>query len=415
MTQPTISRRGALLTASAAMALSRPARAATPIRIGFSAQETGGLAVNGKAILLTSQIWLEEVNARGGLMGRPVEIVHYDDQSNPALVPGIYTKLLDVDNVDLVMGQGTNLVAPAMPIVMEHGKVMFAMFALAVNEQFHYPRYVQTMPYGPDGKDAISRGFFAAAMTIDPKPTSVALVGADAEFAVNAVNGARAQAKRLGLKVVYDRRYPPATVDFSSIVRGVAAAAPDLVYLGAYPPDSAGMIRAMHESGFKPKMFGGGMVGTQSASIKTQLGDLLNDVVSYELYAPAASAHFPGIADLLSRYQARAAGSGLDELGYYTPPFTFATLQILEQAVNAAGLDPDKLAEYLHKTDFKTVVGDISFGPDGEWAKPQMLTVQFRGIQGHDRDQFTKPATEVILDPPDFKTGTLKTPFGTAS
>ena len=140
-----IGRRGAVIGAVGAAALgSRTANAASPIRIGFSAQETGGLAITGKAILLTCQIWAEEVNAKGGLLGRPVEFVHYDDQSNPSQVPAIYTKLLDVDKVDLVMAAGTNITAPAMPVVMEHGKVMFAMFALAVNDQFHYPRFIQT-------------------------------------------------------------------------------------------------------------------------------------------------------------------------------------------------------------------------------------------------------------------------------
>ena len=247
---------------------------------------------------------------------------------------------------------------------------------------------------------------------MDPKPTTVALVGADAEFAKNAVAGARAQAKRLGLKIVYDRTYPPTTVDYSPVVRAIGAANPDLIYLGAYPPDSTGMVRAIREAGLKPRMFGGGMVGTQYASLKTQLGDLLNGVVSYELYTPAASAHFPGIGDLLQRYQARAAGAGVDELGYYVPPYTYATLQILEQAVNAAGLDQDKLADALHKGDFKTVVGDIRFGADGEWATGQILTVQFRGIEGHGTEQFTQAGTEVILDPPGFTSGALQYPFG---
>jgi len=413
MKSQNVGRRSAMLgVLGAAAAGSRPARAADPIRIGFSSQQTGGVAVTGKAILLTCQIWAEEVNARGGLMDRPVEFVHYDDQSSPSQVPGIYTKLLDVDHVDLVMGAGTNLVAPAMPIVMEHNKVMFAMFALTVNDQFHYPRYIQTMPYGPQGKDAISRGFFEAAMTMDPKPQTVALVGADAEFAKNAVAGARAQAKRLGLKVVYDRTYPPNTVDYSPIVRAIGATSPDLIYLASYPPDSTGMVRAVREAGLKPRMFGGGMVGTQYTTIKTQLGELLNGLVTYELYAPAAASHFPGVADLLARYQARAVGAGVDELGYYVPPFCFATLQILEQSVNAVGLDQDKLAAYLHEATFKTVVGDIRFGTDGEWSTPQMLTVQFRGIQGHDKQQFTQAATEVILDPPGFKSGSLQYPFG---
>src|SRR5713226_9785754 len=91
------------------------ARAADPIKIGFGMALTGGLSANGKPALLAIQIWKDDVNKKGGLLGRPVELVFYDDQTNPATVPGIYTKLLDVDRVDLVIsGYGTNLIAPLM-------------------------------------------------------------------------------------------------------------------------------------------------------------------------------------------------------------------------------------------------------------------------------------------------------------
>src|SRR5215470_10962932 len=87
-----------------------------PIKIGFSMALTGGLAPNGKSALLAQKIWEEDINAKGGLLGRPVKLIYYDDQTNPATVPGIYTKLLDVDKVDLIIGgYGTNMLAPAMP------------------------------------------------------------------------------------------------------------------------------------------------------------------------------------------------------------------------------------------------------------------------------------------------------------
>ncbi|HEY2539397.1 MAG TPA: ABC transporter substrate-binding protein, partial [Stellaceae bacterium] len=101
-----------------------PARAAEPITVGFGMAMTGGLAAAGKSALLAMQIWRDEVNAKGGLLGRPVKLVYYDDQSNPATVPGIYTKLLDVDKVDLIVsGYGTNLIAPAMPIAISHNSL----------------------------------------------------------------------------------------------------------------------------------------------------------------------------------------------------------------------------------------------------------------------------------------------------
>src|SRR6185312_15272398 len=204
-----------------------PARAAEPIRIGFSCEETGGSAASGRQFLLTAQIWADRINKQGGLLGRPVELIHYDDQSNPALVPGIYTKLLDVDKVDLVVASGTNYSAAAMPVLMERKVAVFDTLALAVNDEFHYPRFFQTMPYGPDGKEAISAGFFAAAMTMTPAPKTVAVTGADAEFAKNAIEGAKRHIAKAGLKIVYDRVYPPNQMDFSPIVQSIKAVKPD--------------------------------------------------------------------------------------------------------------------------------------------------------------------------------------------
>ena len=406
--------RGVLFVAALllpALLAARPAAAADPIKVGFAAELTGGLAGNGKQGLLTAQIWADDVNAAGGLLGRKVELVYYDDQSSPSLVPGIYAKLLDVDHVDLLLASGTNISSPAMPTVIEHGRLFMVTLALAVNETFHYKRYFQTMPYGPDGKDALTRGFFEAAMSMSPKPRTVAIVGADAEFAKGALEGARRQIKRFGLQTVYDRTYPPSTVDFTPIVRAIAAAGPEVIMVASYPADTANFLRAAGELQLKARIFGGPMVGLQSGAIKMQLGDQLDGIVCYELFVHEPTMRFPGTDDFIRKYQARAAAAGVDPLGYYVPPFTYATLQVLQQAVTAIGsLDQDKLAEHIHHATFSTVVGDITFGPDGEWAKPRILTIQYQNIHGHGMAQFTEPGHQIILDPPELRSGTLRYP-----
>jgi branched-chain amino acid transport system substrate-binding protein len=139
----------ALLAAMLLLAGGFTARAQNPITIGFGMALTGGLALNGKAALFAMQIWEKEINAKGGLLGRPVKLVFYDDQSNPATVPGIYTKLLDVDKVDIVIsGYGTNMIAPAMGVVIGHNRTFLSLFGLAVNAEFNYPRYFSLVPIG---------------------------------------------------------------------------------------------------------------------------------------------------------------------------------------------------------------------------------------------------------------------------
>lgn len=391
------------------------ARAADPIKIGFGMQLTGPLAGNGKAALLGAQIWADEVNKAGGLIGRQVELVAYDDQSNPGLVPGIYSKLMDVDKVDLLLSNNTNQTAPAMPMIIQHKRLIMGMFALAINEQFKYPGYFQIQPYGPNGKDSLTRGFFDNAAAMNPKPTTVALVGADAEFAKNALEGARMQAKRLGLTIVYDKVYPPTTVNFTPVLKALQATSPDVVFVASYPSDTVGIIRTAHEINLEPKVFGGAMVGTQYAAIKQQLGEALNGVVSFEQYIPEPTVKFPGIEDMLKKYQAKAAEVGVDALGYYVPAFVYSALQVLGEAVTkTGGVDQQKLISYIHDNTFQTVVGDIKFGPDGEWVEPRMFAVQFRNIKGNDIQQFTQPGKEVIIFPPKYKSGDLVYPFANA-
>ncbi len=172
------------------------ARAAEPITIGFSMELTGAFAVVGKTGLLAFKIWEEQTNAKGGLLGRPVKLVYYDDQSNPSLVPAIYTKLMEVDKVDLLVSSyGTNLVVPAMPVAIQHNRLFFGLFALAANEQFHYPKYFSMLPFGPEPVKTFAEGYFDLALAQNPKPKSLAIVGADAEFQRKATDSARNHAK----------------------------------------------------------------------------------------------------------------------------------------------------------------------------------------------------------------------------
>jgi branched-chain amino acid transport system substrate-binding protein len=264
-----------------------PARAADPIKIGFSMALTGALASGGKVMLITLKMWEEDVNAKGGLLGRPVQLVYYDDQSNGSLVPGIYTKLLDVDKVDLVVSSyATNVAAPAMPVVMQRNKVFLSLFCIAMNTEFKYSRYFSMHPAGPNPKPAYSEGFFKVAMAQNPKPQTLAIVTADGEATRLVTDGVYDNVKQAGLRIVYDRRYPLNTTDFTPVVRAVQAANPDIFFISSYPLDSVGMLRAVNEVGFKPKIVGGILNGLPAPVLKAQLGPLLNGVVNYEFWVP---------------------------------------------------------------------------------------------------------------------------------
>jgi len=382
------------------------------IKIGFSMSLTGPLAANGKQALLGAKIWEEETNKKGGLNGRQVKLVYYDDQSNPSTVPGIYTKLLDVDKVELVVGPyATAMIAPAMPVVIPKNKTFISLFGLAVNEKFKYPRYFSMIPTGQDTKPSFTEGLFQVAVKQNPKPQTVALAWSDLEFSKNACEGARENIKRNNLKVIYDKSYPGNTTDFTPIVRAVQAANPDIFVICSYPLDSVGMVNSINELGYKPKMVGGAMVGLQATVFKTRLGPTLNGIVNYETWVPSQAT--PSTDAFLKVYQSKAGAEGVDPLGYYLGTWGYAYLEVLGEAVKATkGIDDAKLADWLSKNTVKTILGDIKFGKNGEWAKSGMMQVQYHSIKGNAVDQFKGMDTQtVVAGPQGMKTGNVIYPY----
>src|SRR6266704_972908 len=346
-----------------AAALAQPA----PVKIGMSMPQTGSLGAGGKAALLALQMWVDDVNAKGGLLGRRIEFIVYDDQTNPALTPGIYTKLLDVDKVDLLIAPyGTVPTAPIMPLVKQRGLLLMGNFSFQVNHTVKHDMWFNNSPW--TDASSWSDGFIHIGQKAGAK--SIAFIAADQEFAQNLANGARVLAKKAGLQTVYDQNYPPATVDFSAMIRAIRAARPDIV----------------------------------------SLGSSLNGIVNYNSYVPGVK--YPGIEDFLQRYAKRALEAKVDPLGFYLPPFNYAIGQMLEQAINATkSLDHRKLADYLHKNEMQTIVGPIRFGPDGEWASPRVIHAQFRGVVDKDMEQFRQPGRQVILWPEQYKIGEAIVPF----
>ena len=365
----------------------KPSLAADPIKIGFSMGLTGANAPNGKQLLVALEIWRDDINARGGLLGRPVQLVYYDDQTSPANEPGIYSKLIDVDKVELLLGPyGTNQIAAALPVLASRNLTTIGILGLAANGEVHYKNYFSMIPMGPDPAREFSRGFFELAVAQNPKPTSVAIVGADAEFGKTSTDGARNNAKAAGLNIVYDQRYPPSMTDLTPVVRAIKATNPDIVFAAAYPPDTVGFVRAASEAGLSPKMMGGTLIGLLATPLKVQLGSLMNGYMNNaEVFVPVPTYSFPGTQELLNKYQERAKGQGIDPFGYGFVPFGYAAAQVLGMAVEATkSLDHAKIADHLRSNTFKTVVGEIAFGKDGEWAKPRTMVTQWQNLTGND-------------------------------
>ena len=410
---------GSLAAGISAATLTWPAlgqSAEGPIRIGYTLPLSGGLAGNGRPAFLAHKLWVEDVNAKGGLLGRKVELVNYDDQSNGGQVPALYTKLIEIDKVDLVISSySTALIAPAMPVIMAHGMAFVTLLGSATNDAFQYDRTVNVSPTGGNMQQDFAKGFFEVAMNADPKPKTVAIAGLDSDFLRRSMKSARTQAKATGLETVYDKSYPPSTVDYGPIIRAIQATKPDIVYLASYPTDSVGLLKAIYEAKLSATVVGGGMIGPQITAIKAQFGPMLNNLLCWDVYAPEPTLKFPGVEAFLERYRAAAEKEKTDPLGLYAPPLAYAQMQVMEQAVARIGkIDQQAIGADFHANTFPTVLGDLKFDGKGEWQQERNLYVQYQGVKGNDVEQFKKPGVEVILYPDQYKSGKLLTPFPAA-
>src|SRR5215217_1150022 len=364
-----------------------------PIKIGMSMPQTGGLAGGGKASLLGIEIWRDDINAKGGLLGRKVEL------------------LVDVDKVDLLFAPyATVPTAPIMPFVKQRGLLLMGNFSFQVNSKVGHDMWFNNAPWGP--ADSWAASFLDIAQKAGGK--SMALLTADQEFAQNLALTARDVAKQRNIPVVFDQSYPPNTVEFASILRALKAAKPDIVYVASYPPDSAGILRAVNEIGIGDdvKIFGGGMVGLQFAAVMSNLGSLLNGVVNYNTWLPEPSMYFDGTKAFFDINNKATTEAKVDPLGYYLAPFGYAMGQMIEAAVGATkSLDQKGIAKYLRENEHKTIVGPIAFSADGERKETATLQAQFRGVKDKDIEQFRSSGKQVILFPDKLKTGDLICPF----
>ena len=285
------------------------------------------------------EIWRDDVNAKGGLLGRPVKLVYYDDQAAPANAPGIYAKLMSVDKVDLLIGPySTNVIAASLPTIIQANRTTIGIFGLGANKEFKYPRYFSMNSQGSSPRN-YSGGFFELAAGQQPK--------LDARRAgrrrrrILAQRARRRARERQGARL-RDRLRAQLSGRLDRVHLDRARHAGDQSgrrLCGDAAARHRGLVRAASEVQFKPKLIGGALLGLLVTGIKQQLGPLANGYVNNEFYIPAPSLQFTGTREILDEYQKRAPGLGIDPLGFTYPPYAYAAGQILAQ-----GRDRDQVA-----------------------------------------------------------------------
>ena len=378
---------------------------------------TGPLAANGKQALLGAQIWAGKVNAKGGLLGRQVQLVNYDDQSNPATVPGIYTKLLDVDKVDLIVsGYATNMVAPAIPIAMQRNKVFIGLFALAANSEFHYPKYFSMLPSGPDAEGILHRGLLPDRRGAKSQAADHRHCGRGCRLLAQCRRRRPHQREKIrpqdGLRQDLPAEHDRLLADRARHPGRQCGSRRDLLLSAELGRHRAVRQRTRPEAENVRRRHGrlAGDRVQEQAQVQAQRHRQLRDL--------GAVAEIDGAGRrLLQNYQSRAPGLGIDPLGYYLGGWGYAYFQVLQQAIEGTkSINDDKLAAYMRSHPFNTIMAsDIKFGKDGEWTKSGMLQVQYHGItDAADLETWRGMSYQTVLTPADEKTGNVIYPYAKA-
>ena len=374
---------------------------------------TGGLASNGKAILTAYQMWEEDVNAKGGLLGRPVKLVFYDDQSNPSLVPGIYAKLFDIDKVDLVItSYGTNLSVPSLPVVVPRNYVLMGLFALAVNENFNYPYYFSMFPAGPDAIPRILARLFRDRQ------------GAGAEHAGDRrrrhrfrQEGRRRRARECAQDGIQDR-------STTAAIRRARSTSPRSCGRSR-PPTRFRLRGVVSDRHGRDRAAGTSEIRLEDQAVRRWHGrpaicraqDPARRAAQQDRQLRLLCAGADGAVPRHRPLSRALPGEGRRRSAWMRSVSSCRPLRLCQRPgcshrlLRRSAAWSRRSSDYLKTHKFQTIVGDVEYAPNGEWKNPRVLWVQYQGVKGNGLDQFKKAGTQVIVYPKELSSGSLQFPY----
>src|SRR6059036_320057 len=357
----------ALITAMGVVAGGLPAEAQGPIRIGASLSLTGTYAKLGRNQHEGYKLCVKDLNAKGGLLGRKVELVVYDDQSTPATAVRLYEKLITEDRVDGVMGPYSSPVTEASVNVTEkYKKVMVAPLA-ATTSIFKKGRKYIFMVISP------AEGYLEGLVDMAAKRglKTVAVVNEDTLFSKAAASGAVELAKKKGMQVVFIEAYPKGNTDFSALLTKLKAANPDVLAAATYFDDAVALTRQMKELNVNPKMFGV-TIGGDLPEFYDTLKSTAEYVYGATQWEPVLD--YPGNREFVESYKAEFKR----EPSYFAAAGYAGCLVYTEGVKRAGSLDADKVREQILKLELRTPFGDFKVDADGVQIAHKMVTFQWQ-------------------------------------
>ncbi len=384
----------------AATQVTASSKAAAPVKIGISLPLTGRFAEPGQAAQRGYQVWQKLLNARGGLLGRPVQLIIRDDASDQNTIVSDYNRLIAEDKVDLLLGTFSSFLNLPASSVAEKNRMVFvapaggspALFA----RHYHYYFFAQqaTAPHQGDLFSAWFKGLGGQ------RPARVAYSVLSDPFAKPVADGIRSKLEAAGVETAYYKVYPTDTTDFDTIAAAIKASGADAVVHGATFEDGVGLIRSFKKIDYNPKVLFQTTAPTVTSEYAAAIGRANTEGIMYAISwsARAGGAKFPMNHEFLVTFEKTFKGALPEE----DAADAFAAAQVLQAAVNGTkSLDNDKLADWLHSHPVRTVLGPLSWDADGaprqsfflgQWQNglPQVLLPKV--IQTTTKIVFPKPA-----------------------
>ncbi|MGH3498247.1 MAG: amino acid ABC transporter substrate-binding protein [Nocardioidaceae bacterium] len=365
------------------------AGSSSPIKIGISLSLSGDFSADGKAFQQGYQLWADNVNAHGGLLGRQVQLDIVSDASSPTQVVTNYQKLISVDKCDLVFGPFSTLLTQASSQVVSRFGYAFVEGAGGGPSVFQQGLHNVFDVSLPVANNLQSFARWIVAMPPSARPATAAYATEDDPFTAPQLDIARKILEAGGVKTVYNQTYPSETTDYGPIAAGIIGSHADIVLAGTLLPDISAFVQQFIQQNYNPKA----LIATAGPDQGTQFVNAVGASHTEGIMVPNAwypQAHFPGNAAMVKAYVAKYGGTAANISS--DVPEGYAVGQVVQQAVDATkGLDNAKIIAYLHAHSFTTVQGPVTFDSTGQntaaksyifqWQKGQLQPLQLNSAK----------------------------------
>jgi branched-chain amino acid transport system substrate-binding protein len=357
-------------------------KAQPPIRIGASLSQSGAYAaLSQNQVGRGYPLCVKHTNEKGGVLGRKLELLLEDDQSQPATAARIYEKLITQDKVDLVLGPYGSPMTDAVADVAEKHRIPLVAAGTATTSFFKKGRKFIFMVHSPG--EVYLEGLIDMAAKRGLK--TVAVIHEDTPFATTSARGAVEVTRKKGLEVVLVQAYPKGTADFTGILTKVRAANPDVLAAGTYFDDAVAITRQLKELNVNPKMYGV-TIGGALPRFYEALGRNAEFLYANSPWEPElvtlragglipVARQYPGAREFVEAHHREYPGADLS----YQTAAGYAGCQVLVEAVKRVGsLDRERIRDAILKLDFNTVFGPFKVDPDGLQIAHKMLMLQWQ-------------------------------------